>query len=209
MLGPGSPEGPRSSQPPSYSWIRPPRGQRGRTRKRLGVNRSDLLTHKLSLSREPPKTHSLLSPARWRMGPIVFQRKQTTLKPDSKLLCCVSLGPANLVTGDKEGCAGTSLSRAAQPSSLRHSSQAELWRMAKDTWGGDLPKHWSLNLGGRKSLCCFLCSSFISVPITPYLFLSPLGWFLPGFPITSLILCISLAGGAGTRCGDGEVRYRH
>ena len=63
VLGPGSPEGPRSSQPPSYSWIRPPRGQRGRTRKRLGVNRSDLQTHKLSLSKEPPKpTPSSLLP---------------------------------------------------------------------------------------------------------------------------------------------------
>lgn len=153
--------------------------------------------HKLSASVESPQNPlPLLSSPAQGMGPLVFQ-KQTILKPDSKLLCCVSLGLASLVTGDKEGYTSTSFNRAAQPSSLRHSSQAELWRIAEDTWGGGLPKHWLLSLGGRKSLCCFLCSSFFSVPIMPYLSLSPLGWLLPGFPTTSLLLCISLAGGAG------------
>lgn len=119
VLGPGSPEGPRSSQPPSYSWIRPPRGQRGRTRKRLGVNRSDLQTHKLSLSKEPPKpTPSSLLPRLEDGAPSLPEEAN---HPQARLKTPVlrQSGPGQCGGRGKEGCAGASLRRAAQPSSLR------------------------------------------------------------------------------------------
>lgn len=41
-------------------------------------------------------------------------------------------------------------------------------------WGpGALPKHWLMSLWGRKSLCCFLCSSFISFAHVPLSFSVP------------------------------------
>ena len=157
--------------------------------------------HKLSALVESPQNPlPLLSSPAQGMGPLVFQ-KQTILKPDSKLLCCVSLGLASLVTGDKEGYTSTSLNRAAQPSSLRHSSQAELWRIAEDTWGGALEEEspcvaFSAPLSSPCPSClAFLCppwgGSCPVSPLHPFSFVSP-------WPVV-----------LGTRCGDSEVRYRH
>lgn len=103
----------------SYSWIRPPRGQRGKTRKRLGVNRSDLQTHKLSLSKEPPKpTPSSLLPRLEDGAPSLPEEAN---HPQARLKTPVlrQSGPGQCGGRGKEGCAGASLRRAAQPSSLR------------------------------------------------------------------------------------------
>lgn len=160
-------EGPHSSQPPSYSWIRPPRGQRGRTRKRLGVNRSDLQTHKLSLSKEPPKPTPLLLPA-WRMGPLVFRGSKPSSKPDSKLLCCVSLGLASVVAG-AGGCAGA-LSKSCSASSPEAHLRQSSGEIARTPGEGLL--NVVVELGRRKSLwrtLSFLLPSALpfSVPPTP------------------------------------------